>query len=166
MSRKIIVTESQLKRLLDRMINESTMDVEEKLDYERFSGGDELQQLRDTIDNNILVSVAFVKKDGSVRHMSIKKSLSSYVGSDREKTEKQMNIEMNNNIKKVVDMKISWSKHLMIGMQTTTNSGTFSYITLKYGDEMIPSLTKDYSPVPVVDYVPKKDSTKFGPKDQ
>ena len=104
MSRKIIVTESQLKRLLDRMINESTMDVEEKLDYERFSGGDELQQLRDTIDNNILVSVAFVKKDGSVRHMSIKKSLSSYVGSDREKTEKQMNIEMNNNIKKVVDV--------------------------------------------------------------
>ena len=104
MSRKIIVTESQLKRLLDRMINESTMDVEEKLDYERFSGSDELQQLRDTIDNNILVSVAFVKKDGSVRHMSIKKSLSSYVGSDREKTEKQMNVEMNNNIKKVVDV--------------------------------------------------------------
>ena len=86
------------------MINESTMDVEEKLDYERFSGGDELQQLRDTIDNNILVSVAFVKKDGSVRQMSIKKSLSSYVGSDREKTEKQMNVEMNNNIKKVVDV--------------------------------------------------------------
>ena len=38
MSRKIIVTESQLKRLLDRMINESTMDVEEKLDYEGFEG--------------------------------------------------------------------------------------------------------------------------------
>lgn len=104
MSRKIIVTESQLKRLLDRMITESSMDVEEKLDYEGFSGGDELQQLRDAIDNNILVSVAFVKKDGTVRHMSIKKSLSSYVGSDREKTEKQMNVEMNNNIKKVVDI--------------------------------------------------------------
>ena len=104
MGKKIIVTESQLKRLLDTMITESSMDVEEKLDYERFSGGDELQQLRDTIDNNILVSVAFVKKDGTVRHMSIKKNLSSYVGSDREKTEKQMNVEMNNNIKKVVDV--------------------------------------------------------------
>jgi len=104
MSKKIIVTESQLKRLLDRVITESSMDVEEKLDYEGFSQGNDLQQLRDAIDNNILVSVAFVKKDGTVRHMSIKKSLSSYVGSDREKSEKQMNVEMNNNIKKVVDM--------------------------------------------------------------
>jgi len=102
--KKIIVTESQLKRLLDRVITESSMDVEEKLDYEGFSQGNDLQQLRDAIDNNILVSVAFVKKDGTVRHMSIKKSLSSYVGSDREKSEKQMNVEMNNNIKKVVDM--------------------------------------------------------------
>ena len=104
MSKKIIVTESQLKRLLDRVITESSMDVEEKLDYEGFSQGDDLQQLRNAIDNNILVSVAFVKKDGTVRHMTIKKSLSSYVGSDREKTEKQMNVEMNNNIKKDVDM--------------------------------------------------------------
>ena len=70
-----------------------------------------------------------------------------------------------NNIKKVVDMKISWHRHLMIGMQATTNSWTFIYITLKYGDEMIPSITKDYSPVPGVDYVPKKDITKFENKD-
>jgi hypothetical protein len=62
-------------------------------------------------------------------------------------------------------MKISWHRHLMIGLKETTNSGTFSYITLKYGDEMIPSLTKDYSPAPGVDYVPKKDITMFGPKD-
>ncbi len=100
--RKIIVTESQLKRLLNKVINESSMDVEEKLDYEGFSQGDDLQQLRDAIDRNVLVSVAFVKKDGTVRHMAIKKSLSSYVGSDREKSEKQINVEMNNNIKKVV----------------------------------------------------------------
>jgi hypothetical protein len=70
-----------------------------------------------------------------------------------------------NNIKKVVDMKILWYRHLMIGLKENTNSGTFSYITLKYGDEMIPSITKDYSPVPGVDYVPKKDITKFGPRD-
>jgi hypothetical protein len=70
-----------------------------------------------------------------------------------------------NNIKKVVDMKISWHRHLMIGLKETTNSGTFSYITLKYGDEMIPSITKDYSPVPGIDYTPKKDISQFGPKD-
>ena len=44
MSRKIIVTESQLKRLLDRMINESQSSIDE-LDYESFTQGDELQQL-------------------------------------------------------------------------------------------------------------------------
>jgi len=31
--KKIIVTESQLKKILDRMINESTTDIDE-LDYE------------------------------------------------------------------------------------------------------------------------------------
>jgi len=93
MGKKIIVTESQMRRLLDKMINESKMGIDE-LDYESFTTGDDLQQLRDAIDRNILVSVAFVKKDGSVRHMAIKKNISSYVGSDREKSEKQMNVEM------------------------------------------------------------------------
>ena len=69
------------------------------------------------------------------------------------------------NIKKVIDTKITWWQHLMIGIEESKNSGTFSYITLKYGDEMIPSLTKDFSPIPGVDYVPKKDISKFGPKD-
>ena len=103
MGKKIIVTESQMRRLLDKMINESKMGIDE-LDYQSYTEGDDLQQLRDAIDRNILVSVAFVKKDGSVRHMAIKKNVSSYVGSDREKSEKQMNVEMNNNIKKVVDI--------------------------------------------------------------
>jgi hypothetical protein len=31
---------------------------------------------------------------------------------------------------------------------------TFSYITLKYGDEMRTQLTKDYSPKPHADYIP------------
>jgi len=69
------------------------------------------------------------------------------------------------NIKKVIDTKITWWQHLMIGIEESKNSGTFSYITLKYGDEMIPSLVQDFSPVPGVDYVPKKDISKFGPKD-
>ena len=74
--KKIIVTESQLKKILDRMINESTTDIDE-LDYESFTQGDDLQVLRDAIDKNILVSVAFVKKDGTARHMSIKKNIGS-----------------------------------------------------------------------------------------
>jgi hypothetical protein len=75
-----------------------------ELDYKSFSGSDELAELRDSIDKNILVSVAFVKKDGTVKHMGVKKNLSSYVPSTREKTDKQLNVEQNNDIKKVIDI--------------------------------------------------------------
>lgn len=70
------------------------------------------------------------------------------------------------NIKKVIDTKITWWQHLMIGIEEKKNSGTFSYITLKYGDDMVQSLPKDYTPVPGIDYIPKKDIASFAPKDQ
>jgi hypothetical protein len=41
------------------------------------------------------------------------------------------------------------------------NEGTLSYLTLKYGDEIIPNSHKDLTPVAGVDYIPKKDKTKF-----
>ena len=65
------------------------------------------------------------------------------------------------NVKKVIDTKISWYQHLMIGIEEKKNDQTFSYITLKYGDEMITKLVKDFSPVPGVDYLPKKDASTF-----
>jgi len=95
---KIKITESQLK-----MILKETQDVEE-ISYQDFQERNDLQDLRDALDKNKTVSVAFVKKDGTVRHMAIRSNLSSYVGSDREKTEKQQNVEMNNNLKKVIDI--------------------------------------------------------------
>jgi hypothetical protein len=49
----------------------------------------------------------------------------------------------------------------MIGIQEANNDGTFSYITLKYGDEMIDTVVKDHSPIPGIDYIPKKDISKF-----
>lgn len=94
--KKIVLTESQLDRLSNINLSE--------LDYQRMHHDDDLHMLRDAIDKNKMVSVAFVKKDGIVKHMLIRKNLSSYVGSDREKSDAQMNVEMNNNIKKVVDM--------------------------------------------------------------
>lgn len=95
---RIKITESQLK-----MILKETQEVEE-ISYQDFQERDDLQDLRDALDKNKTVSVAFVKKDGTVRHMAIRSNLSSYVGSDREKTEKQQNVEMNNNLKKVIDI--------------------------------------------------------------
>lgn len=75
-----------------------------ELDHAGFHDRDDLQVLRDAIDRNKMVSVAFVKKDGTVRHMLVRKSLKSYVGSDAEKTDAQMNVEANNDLKKVVDI--------------------------------------------------------------
>lgn len=63
-------------------------------------------------------------------------------------------------IKKIIDEKIRWFQHLIIGMNDT-HEQTFSYITLKYGDEMKQDLVKDRSPVPGVDYVPKRDASKY-----
>jgi len=93
---EIILTESQVKRLIQENI--------EELNYQSLQDDENLQDLRDAIDKNKLVSVAFVKKDGTVKHMLIRKNLSSYVGSEREKTDAQRNVEMNNDLKKVVDV--------------------------------------------------------------
>lgn len=65
-------------------------------------------------------------------------------------------------IKKIVDLKISWHCHLMIGINDSTeNEQSFSMITLKYGDDMVNNLTKDFTPVSGVDYVQKKDVSKY-----
>jgi hypothetical protein len=57
------------------------------------------------------------------------------------------------NLKKHIHEKIKWLNYLRIGISEGKDT-LFSYITLKYGDEMRNSLTKDYSPTPNVDYVP------------
>jgi hypothetical protein len=65
-------------------------------------------------------------------------------------------------VKKIADMKISWYCYLLIGISDTPeNEQSFSMITLKYGDDMVNNLTKDFTPIAGVDYVPKKDKTKF-----
>jgi hypothetical protein len=63
-------------------------------------------------------------------------------------------------LKPIVDTKIKWYQHLMIGV-SDKNEGTLSYLTLKYGDEIVQNNHKDLTPVAGVDYVPKKDKTKF-----
>jgi hypothetical protein len=65
-------------------------------------------------------------------------------------------------IKKLIDEKIRWYQWLTIGIaDTTKNSQSFSLLTLKYGDDMKQDFIKDFSPVPGVDYIPKKDASKY-----
>ena len=63
-------------------------------------------------------------------------------------------------IKKIIDEKMRWYQYLIIGMNDKHDQ-TFSYITLKYGDEMKQELVKDFSPIPGIDYVPKRDASLY-----
>ena len=96
--KKIIITESQFYRLM----NES--DVIDELDYNSFQNDENLDSLRKAINSNKVVSVAYVKKDNTVRHMGIKKNIAAYVASEKPKTEKQLNVKENNDIKFVIDI--------------------------------------------------------------
>jgi hypothetical protein len=98
---KIRITEKQLMGIIKKKQISENLD---ELDYGSFQNDENLQDLRDAIDKNKMVSVAFVKKDGTVKHMLVRRTLSSYVGSEREKSDAQMNVEMNHNLKKVVDI--------------------------------------------------------------
>ena len=102
MKNTLRLTESEFIKFIERIINESENEIDE-ITYDDYMGGESLQLLRNALDKNQMVSVAYVKKDGSVRHMLVKRNISFYVRSDREKTEKQVNVESNNNIKRVVD---------------------------------------------------------------
>ena len=65
-------------------------------------------------------------------------------------------IENDNIIKKFAKLKIKWYRHLMIGIRKDGNDQNFSMLTLKYGEDMVNNLTKDFTPVAGVDYTPKK----------
>lgn len=75
----------------------------DELDHEEFHS-DRFAELHDSLSKNRNVSVAFVKKDGTVRHMLVKRTLSSYVPSEREKTDKQLAIGQNHDVKRVIDV--------------------------------------------------------------
>jgi hypothetical protein len=61
-----------------------------------------------------------------------------------------------NIVKKYAEHKTKWYQHLMIAMKKENNDQNFSMLTLKYGEDMVNNLTKDFTPVAGVDYIPKK----------
>jgi outer membrane protein OmpA-like peptidoglycan-associated protein len=102
MKNTLRLIESEFSELVKRLVKESENEIDE-ISYDDYMSGESLQSLRNALDKNQMVSVAYVKVDKTVRHMLVKRNISSYVRSDREKTEKQANVESNNDIKKVVD---------------------------------------------------------------
>lgn len=58
------------------------------------------------------------------------------------------------NLKKSIYEKTQWDNYLTIGVKD--DDKLFSYITLKYGDDIRNNFVKDYSPIPYTDYIPIK----------
>jgi len=159
-SKKVIY--EHLKKLENTLIEQKDLD---ELNYEGLRDRDDLQILRNSLDKNKTVGVAYVKKDGSVRHMCIKKYLKSYVPSEKDKSEKQINVSQNNNIKRVIDintyikkLKETGDKNIAsatawrtINLDTVlgfTTGGQFidlrdeNEIRERFGDDIYNSLTK------------------------
>jgi hypothetical protein len=65
-------------------------------------------------------------------------------------------IESDNIVKKFAETQIKWYQYFMIGMKKDGNDQNFSMLTLKYGEDMVNNLTKDFTPIAGVDYTPKK----------
>lgn len=105
MKKILKLTESEFEELVKRLVNESKNEIDE-ISYDDYMNGETLQPLRNAFDKNQMVGVAYVLKNGSVRHMSAKRNIKSYVRSNAEKTEKQANVESNNDIKRVVDFSL------------------------------------------------------------
>jgi hypothetical protein len=63
-------------------------------------------------------------------------------------------IKKDPNLIKKIHEKIQWENYLTIGI--SDDDKIFSYITLKFGDDIRTNLVKDYSPIPNIDYTVKK----------
>lgn len=101
--RKIIkLNENQVNDLIKKILNEQT-DLNE-LDYESYKTSEGFQPLRDALKKNQTVSVVFVKKDGTVRPMAIRRSLKSHVFSTVQKTDAQKDIQKTYDLKRFIDI--------------------------------------------------------------
>lgn len=101
MGKIIKVTESELLKLISEMVNTNEM----ALSNQDFHTSDDLSDLRNAINSNRIVSVAFFnesKNEVSIR--AIRKSLDLYVPSDKPKSEKQINVDVNNDLLTIVDV--------------------------------------------------------------
>jgi hypothetical protein len=61
------------------------------------------------------------------------------------------------NIKSSIKSRVSWLNHLQIGIPNAKEK-LITYLELKYGDDIINRVCKDFSPIPYVDYQPKPPS--------
>lgn len=106
MKRIIQLTEAEIKGLIRKILNEQDFNQSEidEVDYESYMNSEAFAPLRDAIRKNKTVSVVFVKKDGTVRPMAIRRSLSAHVFSDAPKSQAQQDIGRTYDLKRFIDI--------------------------------------------------------------
>jgi hypothetical protein len=62
-----------------------------------------------------------------------------------------------NSLKNLFDLKLKWKHYLMVGSDHISDE-TYSYIVIKYGDDLknMSDIIADRKPVPFVDYTPDR----------
>lgn len=60
------------------------------------------------------------------------------------------------NLKKYIDTKIRWNNNIMIGFNDRIPESVFGYMVLKYGDDIVNAIAKDFTPIPGKDYLPAR----------
>jgi hypothetical protein len=88
------------------------------------------QKVKDNFFRNVTISVAFVKKDGTVRHMAFRRNLKSYVRSDAPKTDAQINVLKNNNLLNVYDTNVFIQKKRELGSDDLAAKQSYRNISL------------------------------------
>jgi hypothetical protein len=88
------IQDFDLKRfLIENKMTRNSRLLNEDLTYETLPA-----EVKQRYENNGRIGVAFIKKDGSVRHMSFSKTLKAYQPSTAAKTDAQSNYRQNNNL--------------------------------------------------------------------
>jgi hypothetical protein len=56
------------------------------------------------------------------------------------------------------NFKITWDQHMMLGFEDDVDEKMLGYIVIKYGEMMCDPINLDRTPIPGVDYFPKRKS--------
>lgn len=105
--------------------------VDESNDMKGLLTFDQLpEKVKDNFYKNITISVAFVKKDGTVRHMAFRRNLKSYKKSDAPKTDAQINMLKNNKLLNVYDTNVFIKKKRELGSDDLAAKESFRNINL------------------------------------
>lgn len=59
-------------------------------------------------------------------------------------------------LKPHIKTKLFWYQHAIIGFDYETPEDVFSYLVLKYGENIVPDSFADRSPIPGKDYIPAR----------